>query len=286
MLQYGYIKFNTRYIPTFIKKQEVTNKNSVYGFIHVKSESPVLLEFENNKKYTLESGEHFLPRFHTFQTLKILSECEVYECVCDPKYFDVFLFLTSYNIVVDTLKPINGNDDHVMFHNGVCMTISHDKLIDACVCDDYLTWLKLYDTYIYKDPTNYEYSVCIKHEDVDKIQEDEEVKQYRAKPYKDYIMYSSPPCIGITYKDTNYEALSEVLLRKYNYNLYKPSKPNTMQRLNSNEDICSQIVKRNEELQKYPHIFEFKCVQSSSYINIKLSIADGLIPMDDLKKIK
>ncbi len=255
VLKYGYIKYNTRHIPQFMKEGELTSESYIHGPFYIKSEIPVNLNI-GGIKFVLESGEHYIPKYHTFSELYIKTDLsnpniKVYkDCVETVEHFRCVNQTFNYTICIDSIH--SDVDTHTVFINGMSYTLSHDKLIshilrnsnDIDMGEDFL-WLRIYDveTFIQKDKNKYMYFDYIYSCDIAKVQKDTEVTQYFVNWDKDFIRLSFPPCIAIVYTEENYEPLKNILKEKYNISItkIKPTKT-TVRTIKSYEDICANIA--------------------------------------------
>lgn len=133
-LRYGFIKFNTTFIPIFLHKEKLTDGKNANSSIYIKSKIPQIIKFDSIE-YTLDCGEHFIPNVHSFHKFIILTdltnneECEVYHnCVVDNNYFIALPLLYSSNLIaVNTIHPKN-NNKYTIFNYGMASCITYEEL--------------------------------------------------------------------------------------------------------------------------------------------------------------
>ncbi len=300
-LKLGFIKLNTSYIPTFFSKERVMDCSVLEKNIYIKSNIPLLIEI-GGVKYTIESGEHYIPNLHIYHHIKILTdlsnneECEVYHnCICDDKYHDAFIMMCQYNFVL--VKSIHSENESTIFIFGSGMggSTTYEKIYDKKVNGDNINfssdcrWLSSCDIYKNKDPTKDTYSQFIYDINIAQVQKDNDVTQYLINWDKKFVRDSMPPCIAICYSETNYEELKDVLKRKYNIKLSKPREPHNVIKIKPFENILSQIRERNDNIKKYEDmgIFEFVALSEMPftidlYNKLKKQCGDSDIPYEDL----
>jgi len=291
-LKYGYIKFNSRYIPNFLKKGEKNEqKCNLNNCVYIISDKPVDIIF-NGKIFVLESGEHYIPNFHVFSTLRILSDhAEVYDnCIVDTHYHEVFRLMNNYLVYIDTLHN-NDNNLKVVFTSGMCGSLNDSDIERTSnkkgnILEDFNLNFFDYYQYQYRDPGEYIHSRFIYNTDVGIVQKDTEVTKYLEDWDKQFVRESMPPCIAIVYKGKNFESLKNVLKTKYNITLEKCT-PEVIKhrKMKKYEEIISQIVKYNEKLQNGSPIFEFITTREipftlEDYNKIKEKYPDELPPGD------
>lgn len=301
-LKYGFIKLNTSYIPTIWSKELVTDRFKLNGSIYIKSKIPLELEI-GGLKYTINNGEHYIPSsIHTYHEIKILtdifnnSECEIYHnCACNDEYFTAEKIIINYLILINSIFPKNKNECTI-FSIGMGGSSTYKKICDRKLDENYINfsrdfyWLFYYDIYMHKDPNQYTYSQCIYHMDIDKVQKDEDVTQYLINWDKNFVRQSYPPCIAISYYETNYEPLKKILKNKYDIKLNKPQ-PNDIRKIKPYEEFVSQILERNNKIKQFEElgIFEFVTLNEipftmDLYNTIKKQYNHSDVPFEDLNK--
>lgn len=262
-LKYGFVKYNTKYIPTFISEGVLTTKSFINGPFHIKSDIPIELNI-GGRDYTLDSGEHYIHNFNTYHELRIMTDLsnpniQVYHNCIVEDYYSHFCSLITYNVCIDSIRFGSG-DKITVFANGMCTYSTHDELVSSIMPKDNeinfsndFRWIHFYDSkiYIQKDKNKYTHSSFIYDWNIANVQNDEKVTQYLVSWDKGFVRSSAPPCILIIYTEEKYIKLKDILKRKYNINLEK-GKPNEykVRTIKSYEDICSQITKHNNLLQE------------------------------------
>lgn len=134
VLNYGFIKLNSRHIPKFESKQKwITDSKNYYNLgknIYVKSPIPIELKIGGNN-FILDEGEHFIPSINLYHQIHLVTDIsdnndvEIYtNCFVDKEYHDILCLMISYTINVNTINPKDTTkDDNTIFRYGMCDTL-------------------------------------------------------------------------------------------------------------------------------------------------------------------
>ena len=281
-LKYGYLNYNTRYIPKNINEKLINVDGNFEKFdnIYIKSDKPIEIEVisdENDTSiykimpYTITSGEHFIPYYFTKQNIKILNGegVEMYKC---SDYKNNFEIVNDYICIIETIEHYDTIDHHTKYKFGLYYNCDYPwiythKSIESgllrYICRTFekdFIWIDYYDCYQFKNKNDYMYSHLICHEDIHIIQKDKEVTVFLDVWDKDLIRYESGSCILVTYNEKKFNNLQKVLKKKYKYILNKPE-PIIIKKLKTYENIYLQIAEHNKKLKTLNKAFNFVTVE-------------------------
>lgn len=283
----GYIKLNTNYIPKFYEKEgEVIGKtkitdqkqlNELCGSVHIINSIPLEIEI-GGRKYILEKGEHYIPKFiHFYHQFRILTdifssneEINVYtECIDSDFYFQSIRKMSGHIVVTETIKSNfgEGKDDHVnertVFYCGMAGTLNIDKIIDE-TNNKYSEHPDYIGKSVYVSWDGISERTCstfLSGYNLEEIQQDTEVTSLLSY-YDKGIRLSDPPCILIQFKESKRYELADILDKKYDMVLHGYSYCNEY-RAKTYEEMAIELIKYNEERDKIVEegIFEFVTVK-------------------------
>ncbi len=215
-----YVLYNTEKIPQYSTLMPTTGYEvgeylqvpGHHTLIEASQDVEVLI---GGAPYILKAGAHYfpyLPAFHSFAIPKVapvkVSTIMFESYYCEMEEAQKMLLLGPAFIVYSGITSPNDDETAIMSEG------MYGRIPDLA---SFLTNSKRAPTvskHKYVQTSNVR-SQWLYHMDISKIQRDPEVTKYFLTYDKDYVRQSMPPCIAVTYRDTDMEALRQILSRKY-----------------------------------------------------------------------
>ena len=214
-----YVLYNTEKIPQYniltpagYEVGEYIKVPSHHALIETSQDIVVLI---GGSLYILKAGTHYFPYLPTFHEFMIPKNA--------PVKVSTIMFESFYCEMEEAQKMLLRGPAFIVY-SGIASPDGTHAIMSAGVYGSTPDLAHYLTTNGRKAPTIPKHksvqipnvrSLWLYHKDISKIQKDPEVTKYFLTYDKDFVRCSMPPCIAVTYRDTDMEALRQILSRKY-----------------------------------------------------------------------